>query len=95
MTCRPLYSPAIKADRMRQSLSSAFLAHRKLRRFQRVMRPSVPRMTAGASHSNYHIICNYTQLPILRKANNITAKSFSVDFVEAVFDYLFKMFLVP
>ena len=77
---------------MGQSLSSALFAHRKLRRFKRVMRPSVPRMTAGASHSYYHIDDNYTQLSILRKADDIPAKSFPVDVAEAVFFYFFKMF---
>ena len=49
-------------------------------------------MTAGASHSDYHIDDNYTQLFLLRKTNNIPAKSFPVDGAEAVLDYLFKMF---
>ena len=52
---------------MRQSLRSALLARRKLRRFKRVMSSSVPRMTAGASHSDYHIDDNYTQLSVLGK----------------------------
>src|SRR3989338_3693996 len=59
--------PAIKTNRVGQSLSSAFLASHKLRRFHRVMRPSVPRMRTGASHSYYHIICNYTRLSFIRK----------------------------
>src|SRR3989338_234978 len=83
---------AIKANRVGQSLSSAFFASHKLRRFQRMMCSSVPRMRTGASHSYYHIICNYTQLSVLRKANNVSAKSFPMDVAEAVFDYFFKMF---
>ena len=67
---------AIKANRVGQSLSSAFFAHHKLRRFQRMMRPSVPRMRTGASHSYYHIICNYTRLSVLRKTPDFFAKNF-------------------
>ena len=84
--------PAIKANRVRQGLSPAFFAHRKLRYFQRVMSSSVPRMTAGASHSYYHIICNYTRLLLIRKADDTSAKCFAVEGAEAVFDYFFKMF---
>ena len=78
-----LVFPAIKANCVGQGLSSAFLAHHKLRRFKRMMRPPVPRMTAGASHSDYHIDDNYTQLFLLRKTNNIPAKSFPVDVAES------------
>ena len=77
---------------MRQRLSSAFLARHKMRRFQRVMRPSVPPMRTGASQSYYHIICNYTRLLLIRKADDTSAKCFAVEGAEAVFDYFFKMF---
>ena len=87
-----LVFPAIKANCVGQGLSSAFFAHHKLRRFKRVMSSSVPRMTAGASHSDYHIDDYYTQLFLLRKTNDISAKGFPVDGAEAVLDYLFKMF---
>jgi|SRR3989344_6215003 len=82
----PFIFAAIKANRVGQSLSSAFFANRKLRRFKRVMSSSVPRMRTGASHSNYHIICNYTRLSVLRKVNDTSAKCLPVDFAEAVFD---------